>query len=101
MKAIKFEVDREFALSLDQADELADFRQRFVVSDPELIYMDGNSLGRLAKDAALRIRQVAEEEWGGGLIRAWNSGWYEAPSRLGDKIANLIGADPGTVIISE
>lgn len=101
MNKSKFEVGREFALSLDQADELADFRRRFVVSDPELIYMDGNSLGRLPKNAALRIRQVAEEEWGGGLIRAWNTGWYEAPSRLGDMIANLIGADPGTVIISD
>lgn len=101
MNKSKFEVGREFALSLDQADELADFRRRFVVSDPELIYMDGNSLGRLPKKAALRIRQVAEEEWGGGLIRAWNTGWYEAPSRLGDMIANLIGADPGTVIISD
>jgi len=96
-----FEVDREFALSLDSVDELADYRQRFVVSDPELIYMDGNSLGRMPKHAASRIRQVAEEEWGGDLIRAWNSSWYEAPSRLGDKLANLIGANPGTVVISD
>ena len=101
MNNIKFEVAREFAHYLDSVDELADYRQRFVVTDPRLIYMDGNSLGRLSKQSALRIRQVVEEEWGADLIRAWNRGWYDAPSRLGDKIAGLIGAGPGTVIISD
>ena len=101
MSKTNFKIDREFAISLDQADELADYRQRFVVSDQELIYMDGNSLGRLPNHAASRIQQIVEDEWGGDLIRAWNSGWYEAPGRLGDKIANLIGAEAGTVVLSD
>ena len=66
-------------------DELADFRQQFVITDPHLIYLDGNSLGRLPKATAARLQQVTVDEWGDGLIRSWNAGWYDAPQRIGEK----------------
>jgi len=92
---------RSRALELDSLDPLASFRERFVITDPDLIYMDGNSLGRLPKIAIERARQVVESEWGDDLIRGWNKGWWEAPQRIGDKIGTLIGAAPGQVIAAD
>jgi kynureninase len=84
--------------ALDAADPLARFRDQFVLP-AGVIYLDGNSLGALPKAAPARLDQVAEEEWGSQLIRSWNSrGWIEAPRRVGDKIARLIGAGPGEVV---
>lgn len=63
-----------------------------------VIYLDGNSLGPLPKGAAARAADVLTKEWGQELIRAWNSaGWMALPARVGDRIAGLIGAEPGTV----
>ena len=63
-----------------------------------VIYLDGNSLGVLPKGAATRATQVIEQEWGGQLIRAWNSaGWMDLPRVVGDRIGQLIGAPAGTV----
>ena len=63
-----------------------------------VIYLDGNSLGVLPKGAAARAARVIEEEWGGELIRAWNSrGWMDMPARVGDRIGALIGAPEGAV----
>jgi len=63
--------------------------------------MDGNSLGRLPKAAVERARQNVEEEWGRDLIRGWNKGWWDAPIRIGEKIAQLVGAAEGQVIVSD
>jgi len=89
------------ALALDAADELASFRDAFVISEDDLIYLDGNSLGRLPRVTAERINQAVVEEWGGGLIRGWNAGWFQSPSRIGEKIARLVGAAPGQVLLSD
>jgi kynureninase len=91
----------EYAQSLDAGDELAPWRERFVFSDPELIYLDGNSLGRLPKATAGRIQQAVEHEWGERLIRGWGEGWYGLPRRTGEKMAALVGAAPGQVLVSE
>jgi len=96
-----FRPDRKFALSLDQQDDLASFRDRFVIADPGLIYLDGNSLGRLPKAAVERLRLAVEDEWGRGLIRAWNQDWWGAPARVGEKIARLVGAASGQVIVCD
>jgi kynureninase len=96
-----FELDREFALRSDRADELAGYSQAFFVAEPDLIYLDGNSLGRLARPTVERVNRLVVDEWGRGLIRSWNSGWYEAPRRIGDKIARLVGAAPGQVVVSD
>jgi kynureninase len=96
-----FKTSPTYALELDAQDKLAAFREAFVVTDPDLIYLDGNSLGRLPKVAIERAKQVVEEEWGKDLIRSWNKGWWEAPARVGDKIGTLIGADAGQVVVSD
>jgi kynureninase len=91
----------DFARQLDSQDPLASYREGFVITDPDLIYLDGNSLGRMPKSAAERARQIVDEEWGRDLIRGWNKGWWEAPARVGDKIGQLIGAAPGQVLVSD
>lgn len=92
---------REDALALDAADPLAPLRDLFEVPDG-LIYLDGNSLGTLPRAAAARAQQVVAEEWGRGLISSWNSaGWIDLPRRVGDKIARLVGAGPGELVVTD
>ncbi len=88
----------ERARILDAGDPLKDYRERFSVPEG-VIYLDGNSLGCLPKATPARLEQVVHEEWGEGLIRSWNAaGWIELPTRIGAKIAPLIGAQPDEVI---
>jgi kynureninase len=89
------------ARTLDRHDELAAFRAHFVAEDPELIYLDGNSLGRLPKATVALLRDAVERQWGDRLIRSWNEGWIEAPIRIGNKVAQLVGARPGEVTIAD
>lgn len=96
-----FSSSLSFAQQLDTQDPLASYRERFVIADPDLIYLDGNSLGRLPKSAAERAAQIVTEEWGADLIRGWNKGWWEAPRRIGDKIGRLVGAAAGQIIVSD
>ena len=93
--------DIDFARQLDEQDELASFRDEFVIDDPNLIYLDGNSLGRLPKRAVSFMHQAIEQEWGQRLIRVWNDGWVNTPTELGAKIAKLIGAQPDEVLVAE
>ena len=95
---MEFIPTHSFAESLDAQDPLAAFRSRFVIADPNLIYLDGNSLGRLAHASAERVQHLVEQEWGRDLIRGWNENWWEAPARVGGKIARLVGAAQGQVI---
>jgi kynureninase len=67
-----------------------------------VIYLDGNSLGPLPRGAEARVARVVREEWGEMLITGWNrAGWMEQPARVGDRIARLIGAAPGTVVMGD
>jgi kynureninase len=91
----------EEARRLDAADPLAGFRREFVVDDLHLIYLDGNSLGRLPRRAAARVRAGVEEEWGRRLIRAWGDGWFTAAQRIGGKLASLVGARPEEVVVAD
>ena len=93
--------DAAHAAALDAADPLAQFRDAFVIDDPALIYLDGNSLGRLPKATATLARDMVERQWGGRLIRGWNEGWFTAPQRIGAKIAQLLGANPDEVIVAD
>jgi kynureninase len=88
---------REHAQALDAADPLAPLRARFVVEDPDLIYVDGNSLGRLSIDASERL-SAATAQWGTELVRGWHD-WIDLPRRVGDRLATgVLGARPGEVI---
>ena len=89
------------AISLDAADPLAALRHRFVIDDPDLVYLDGNSLGRLPIDAVDAVHEITEREWGIQLIRSWNDGWGELQLEMGDLLAPVIGANPGEVILSD
>lgn len=91
----------ERARKLDAEDELAPFRERFVTDDPELIYLDGNSLGRLPCATAELAREVVSEQWGRRLIRSWNDSWFGLPERIGGKIAQLLGAAADEVIVAD
>jgi kynureninase len=94
-------VGRAEAEALDIDDELAPFRGRFDLGDPDVIYVDGNSLGRPPLSTATRLQTVVTEEWGRGLVGSWES-WIDLPRRVGDRIAaDLIGAERGSVVLSD
>jgi kynureninase len=96
-----FPTGRSFALECDAADPLAGFRERFVLADPALIYLDGNSLGMLPRSTADRIADVVRREWGAGLVRSW-SHWIGLPGRAGDMLGSyLLGAAPGQVVVCD
>ncbi len=90
-----------YAEQLDQRDPLAHFREQFVINDPDLIYLDGNSLGRLPKATISHLQNLIENQWGNDLIEGWNAGWFEKPTQLGSKIARLIGAQPDEVVVCD
>lgn len=87
--------------ALDRADPLRDFRSRFELP-AGVIYLDGNSLGALSHETRERVADVVDAEWGQGLIRSWNAAdWISMPQRVGDKIAELIGASKGEVVATD
>lgn len=87
--------------ALDRADELAAFRAQFELPD-NLVYLDGNSLGALPRSARERVAHVVAQEWGHGLIRSWDQAdWIGLPLRAGEKVARLIGAAPGQVVVAD
>ncbi|MFB7155036.1 kynureninase, partial [Streptomyces virginiae] len=92
---------RERAAALDAADELGKLRERFTLPDG-VVYLDGNSLGALPAGVAATTADVVARQWGELLIRSWDeSGWWTAPERIGDKIAPLIGAAAGQVVVGD
>ncbi|MBI2763712.1 MAG: aminotransferase class V-fold PLP-dependent enzyme [Chloroflexi bacterium] len=92
--------DLEHARALDRADPLGEFRMRFTIPDPEVVYLDGNSLGRPPRAALEALRRVTSEEWATELIRGWGH-WLDAPLRVGDLLAPLIGARSGEVVVTD
>lgn len=96
-----FTPDLACAQRLDAQDLLAPFRNRFVIDDPELIYLDGNSLGRLLKTTQQRLHEVIDHEWGQQLIRGWNLSWMASSERVGGKLAQLLGARAEEVVVAD
>jgi kynureninase len=89
------------AEALDRADPLSAMRSRFALPE-NVIYLDGNSLGALPKAVEARIADVVAQQWGRDLIGSWNAhDWIDLPARVGDKIAMLVGAAPGTVVCTD
>ena len=93
-------LDRGYAEKLDAADPLARYRERFLLEDPELIYLNGNSLGALPRATLARMETVFQEEWGTALARSWDH-WVDLPARAGDVVGELIGAAAGQVIVTD
>ena len=94
-------ITREQALALDAADPLAPLGRLFDLPAGK-IYLDGNSLGVLPRSTAARVQQVVTQEWGQDLIGSWNSaGWITLPQRIGDKIARLVGAGAGELVVAD
>ncbi|HRY11412.1 MAG: aminotransferase class V-fold PLP-dependent enzyme [Actinobacteria bacterium] len=92
---------REAAQALDAADPLADYRNRFHVGDPEVCYLDGNSLGRLPHATAPAINELLTEEWGDELVDGW-SHWIDEAQTTGDLLGRAaLGAAPGQVLVQD
>jgi len=88
------------AAELDATDELCKLRDRFVLD--EAVYLDGNSLGALPRSVPGRVEDVVLRQWGSLRIRSWDeSGWWTAPERIGDRIAPLLGAAPGQIVVGD
>jgi len=95
------DLTRAAAVALDDADPLAGFRERFVMADDGMLYLDGNSLGRLPRETPAAISRVVEQQWGDGLVGSWSS-WIDDATRVGDLLAHgMLGAGPGEVLISD
>jgi kynureninase len=98
-------LSRAAAEAADAADELAGFRSRFAGTDDEspgrLLYLDGNSLGRMPRETPGAIARVVEEEWGRGLVGSWSS-WIGLATSVGDRLAQgVLGARPGEVLVGD
>jgi kynureninase len=90
----------QVAAELDAADPLAGKRAEFDL-DPRVSYLDGNSLGAPPRSVAARLDGVVRKQWAGRLIRSWDEGWWQAPERVGDRIAPLVGAAAGQVVVGD
>ncbi|MFF5334653.1 kynureninase [Streptomyces sp. NPDC013181] len=91
---------RERAQALDTEDALAPLRERFTLDDT--VYLDGNSLGALPRHVPARMQEVLTREWGELRIRSWDeSGWWTAPERVGDRIAPIVGAAAGQIVVGD
>ncbi len=96
---------REACAEMDRHDPLAPLRGLFALEAADArgeLYLDGNSLGPLPRATEARLHQVVQEEWGRDLIRSWNTaGWITLAQRIGDKIARLVGAAPGELVVAD
>ncbi len=87
--------------TLDSEDPLNRYRDLFFHGNSDLIYLDGNSLGRLPRATMNHMRSIVADQWGDDLIRGWGKHWMGLQSKVGNKIAKLIGADEGEVIVAD
>ncbi|HPU14788.1 MAG TPA: kynureninase [Polymorphobacter sp.] len=95
------DLTRAHALALDAADPLAALVHEFDIA-PGTIHLAGNSLGPLPRAAATAVADAVHEQWGRGLVTSWNkAGWFDLPYRMGDRIAALVGADAGEVVMTD
>jgi kynureninase len=93
-------LDRDVADHLDGSDPLGHFRAKFHIPDPDLAYLDGNSLGMAPAATLERLHHVVTHEWAGGLIHSWDA-WLDRPRQVGDRLAPLLGAEPGEVVVHD
>ena len=89
---------KEIAKKLDSKDNLSKFREKFILPKDK-IYLDGNSLGVLAKDIIDEINHTVKEEWGNNLISSWNKSWIKLPRMVSQKIASIIKSGEDEVYV--
>ena len=93
---------RDRAATLDAADPLAAFLERFLPAGDVVAYFDGNSLGRPPRATAEALASFVTDGWGERLIRGWDEGWVELPVTVGDEIATVVlGAAPGQAVVAD
>ena len=93
--------DREYALELDRNDPLAHFRERFLITDPDLCYLDGNSLGRLPHKTSTAVSDFLTNEWGREVVTGWGH-WVDEAQPAGDLLArSVLGAGPGQTLVCD
>ena len=93
--------DREYALELDRKDPLAHFKSQFVIGDPDMCYLDGNSLGRLPKATITAINDFMSKEWGPEVVTGW-SHWVDEAQPTGDLLGEAaLGAAAGQVLVCD
>jgi len=89
------------AQRLDREDPIAWLRDEFVIDDPDLIYLDGNSLGRLPRRTNEALDRFIRDEWGGDLVAGWTR-WVDLPRSVGDLLArDFLGARDGEVVVAD
>ena len=93
-------ITRDDALALDDVDQLSSRRGEFLIADQSLVYLDGCSLGRTPSRTVERIDHLLRDEWANGLVRSWDH-WVDLPQRVGDRLAPLIGAQRGEVVVHD
>jgi kynureninase len=93
-------ISRDDALRLDHADPLSSFRDEFLIPDQDVVYLDGNSLGRTPLATIERLKRVVETEWATDLITSW-SHWLDMPRKVGDRMSAIIGSRPGEVAVHD
>ena len=92
--------DRAYALELDKNDPLAHFKSQFVVTDPEMCYLDGNSLGRLPKETISAVNNLMSE-WGSEVVTGWGH-WVDEAQPTGDLLGQAaLGAGPGQILVCD
>ncbi|MGH3187669.1 MAG: kynureninase [Streptosporangiaceae bacterium] len=91
---------RAHAEEMDAADPLAGYRERFLLEDPALVYLNGNSLGPLPRATIRRLQTMIGDEWGTALARSWDH-WVDLPERAGNLVGQLTGASPGQVLVTD
>ena len=91
-----------FARRMDRSDGLAHYRKRFAGAETDLVYFDGNSLGRPPVSAIERVERFLRDDWGGRLIRGWDEAWLQLPTEIGDRIGRaVIEAKAGQTVIGD
>ena len=93
--------DRGYAISLDEKDPLRRFKSLFMVTDPELCYLDGNSLGRLPLATVSAVNDFMTKEWGAEVVTGW-SHWVDEAQPTGDLLGRAtLGAAAGQVLVCD
>ena len=100
MKLLMHEEEYNIALEFDRNDPLKEFKDHFI-NDKDVVYLDGNSLGKLPRLTPSLFNDLVREQWGNRLIRSWNEKWMDLPLRIAGKIASIVGARDDEIFVGD